>query len=181
MPHSFALVTVLFLASFCYSPTLNAQELIEIEVRVKGTMINRVPNYVEVITSDPRAAAARLFAAGGSSLKEDTRGNGRFTVFHNKVLHIFHTVADYKSMLDGHTFKEGDIVYKYWLNSESEEKEFVERFGLQVAQRDCRVGEKPVTLYSASRGYFVICSGKRSTAATETASSDAARSTEASR
>ena len=165
--NSFVPFAVLFLASFICSPALNAQALIEIETRVKGTVINRVPNFVEVITSNPRSAAARLFAAGGNNLEEDTRGNGRFTIFHNEVLHIFHTVADYKTMLKGHAFKEGDIVYKYWLDCESEEKEFAERFGLQVAKRDCRVGETPITLYAASPGYFVICSGKRRAAAKE--------------
>ena len=161
----FLMFAVLFVASFMFSTVSSAQQLIEIELKIKGTTINRVPNFVEVITSNPRSAAAKLFAAGGVNLKEDTRGNGRFTVFHNKVLHIFHTVADYKSMLEGHTFKDGDVVYKYWLGSEAQEKEFVERFGLQVAKRDCRVGETPVTLYAAAPGYFVICSGKRGSAA----------------
>ncbi|MCM2373591.1 hypothetical protein [Aporhodopirellula aestuarii] len=155
----------LFVASFVFTSVSNAQQLIEIELKIKGTTIDRVPNFVEVITSNPRAAAAQLFAAGGVNLEEDTRGNGRFTVFHHKVLHVFHTVADYKSMLQGHAFKDGDVVYKYWLGSEAEEKEFVERFGLQVAERNCRVGETPVTLYAASPGYFVICSGKRRVAA----------------
>ena len=170
--NSFVLLTVLFLASFIFSTALNAQALIEIETRVKGTIINRVPNFVEVITSNPRSAAARLFAAGGRALKEDTRGNGRFTIFHNEVLHIFHTGADYKTMLAGYTFKDGDIVYKYWLKSESEEKEFVERFGLLAAKRDCRVGRTPITLYTASPGYFVICSGKRGAAPAKTTPSD---------
>ncbi len=171
-----ALFAVICSDSVMFSTVVSAQELIEIEIRIKGTIIDRVPNFVEVITANPRSAAARLFAAGGNNLKQDTRGNGRFTVFHNEVLHVFHTVEDYKTMLQGHTLKEGDVVYKYWLDSESDEKEFVERFKLQVAARDCRVGVTPVTLYVASPGYFVICSGKR--AASESDSDEVASSSE---
>lgn len=140
-------------------PMVVAEELIEI--KVKGTNIDRFPDYVEVVTVDPRRAAAELYANGGRNLEEDTRGNGRFRVIHHDVLHIFHPMSSCKTVLKGHSFKDGDILYKYFLNSEADEKNFVKKYDLQAVTSETQLGRSPVTLYSSNPGFYVIASGKK--------------------
>jgi hypothetical protein len=146
-------LTFLVLGTLSLATAADADGLLEI--KVKGTNIDRFPNYVEVITSNPRGAAATLYAAGGRNLEKDTRFNERFTVFHHEVLHIFYTVDDYKTMLHGHSFKDGDVVYKYFLDSEADEKDFVKRYGLETTTPDARLGDLPVALYSTTPGFYV--------------------------
>ncbi|PAY18484.1 hypothetical protein CKO51_16300 [Rhodopirellula sp. SM50] len=138
-----------------------ADGFLEKRITVKGTNIDRFPNFVEVVTSDPRGEAAKLFAAGGRTLSEHSLAKNRFTVFHHEVIHIFHTIDDYESMLHGHSFKDGDVVYKYFLSSEVEAERFAKQYGLKVVTPDARLGNLPVILYSASPGFYVIASGKR--------------------
>ena len=138
-----------------------ADGFLEKKITVKGTTIDRFPNFVEVITSDPRGEAAKLFAAGGRTLSEHSLAKNRFTVFHHDVIHIFHTIDDYERMLHGHSFKDGDVVYKYFLSSETEAERFAKQYGLKVVTPDARLGNLPLILYSASPGFYVIASGKR--------------------
>lgn len=147
--------------------------LLEMKITVRGTNIDRFPNFVEVITSNPRGAAAKLFAAGGRTLSEHPLAKNRYTVFHHEVLHIFHTIDDYERTLRGHSFKDGDVVYKYFLDTEADAESFAKRYGLQVVTPDARLVNLPVVLYSATPGFYVIATGKRAGVASTVGSNSA--------
>jgi hypothetical protein len=155
---AFFVVSTLLLAR---ATATAADGYLEKKITVRGTNIDRFPNFVEIITSDPRGEAAELFAAGGRNLSEHSLAKNRFTVFHHEVIHIFHTIDDYENLLRGHSFKDGDVVYKYWLDSEADAEKFAKRYNLQVVTRDTRLGNLPIVLYSTAPGFYVIASGKR--------------------
>ncbi len=77
-------------------------------------------------------------------------------------------------MLQGHSFKDGDVVYKYFLDSEADEKSFAKRYGLQAVAPDARLGDLPVVLYSTTPGFYVIATGKRAGVASTAGSNSAA-------
>ena len=67
---AFFVVSTLLLAR---ATAAAADGYLEKKITVRGTNIDRFPNFVEIITSDPRGEAAELFAAGGRNLSEERR------------------------------------------------------------------------------------------------------------
>ena len=132
------------------------QDLIKIEVR--GTVIDMLPDSVEVFVDNPREAAEQLVKKGGVRLN-DLRSKADISLnlveFRN-VVHSFDKPGTWKR--DGSTegFKHGDVVYRFYHDSIQEKEAFVKRYRLtkQGAVLTGRAEKKD--LYQASPGHFVI-------------------------
>lgn len=133
-----------------------SQDLFKIEVR--GTMIDMLPDSVEVLVDNPHEAADQLVKKGGVRLKEvRPKAGGSFDLveFRN-VVHSFDKPGTWKRDGAGEGFKHADVVYKFYHDSIQQKEAFVKRYRLsrQGTVGTGEAGKKE--LYQASPGHFVI-------------------------
>ncbi|MHC4398945.1 MAG: heavy metal-binding domain-containing protein [Planctomycetota bacterium] len=127
-----------------------------ITVKVKGTSINVLPAYVDIIVDDPEGQADILARRRSLPMELKRHHGATPAVMLNKVHYFFFKPEDRNSDIQGHQFRDGDVVYGFELSSSDEAAEFVKRHNLKLHARIASQ-QGSFSLYRASPGYYVIC------------------------
>jgi len=133
-----------------------SQDLIKIEVR--GTVIDMLPDAVEVLVDNPREGAEQLVKKGGVRLKEvRPKAGGSFNLveFRN-VFYYYDTPGTWKRDGSADAFRNGDVFYEFNRDSPQETEAFAKRYELTRQGMIVTSNGWKKDLYQASPGHFVI-------------------------
>lgn len=125
--------------------------------RINGIVSDLSPNYVEVLSDDPRKSASDHFSVSGSTL-ENIAGSPKYVLTDQGVPHIYSTPDEYSKAHVGHPFKSGDVIFKFWLSSAQDVNAFIRRLNPKVACKDVKLCGRPLVLYSVAPDRYLICS-----------------------
>ncbi len=129
-----------------------AKDLVSIKVR--GTIIDLQPKYVDVITVSPQAEARKLVAAGGKR-NEGHAHETHDPVFYRGMFFSFRT-PDFWKKSTNYNFEDGDVIYTYLADSSEEKDEFQARYKLAGVTDLTREAATSFPLYRASARHYVL-------------------------
>lgn len=153
----FMLVPVAVAATVIFACCIGqSQDLIKIEVR--GTVIDILPDAVEILLDNPREAAEQLVKKGGVRLKEvRPKAGGSFNLveFRN-VFYSYDTPRTWKKDGSADGFRNGDVIYEFNRDLPQETEAFAKRYELTRQGMIVTSNGRKKELYQASPGHFVL-------------------------
>ncbi len=135
-----------------------------VTVKVKGTSIDMVPTYIDVVVADPEASANELIQRGGTkaTVRQIEEGNRKVpnTVSLRGSVYIFVTPAEWKATTNA-DFEIGDVVYTFHVDSNAQRDHLVQKHHLtkhlEIQRKNEQTGRP---LYMASPKYYVVVYAK---------------------
>jgi len=126
------------------------QELVT--VRLKGTNIDWVPEFVELVVADPATEMKKLIGRGAE--RRDKTSN---SVFHRGVLYFLSTTQRWNARVKGHKFAGGDVLYFFRFGTPEARTAFLKRFKLRrQAELTDKDGQKTQLYVAGPRCYIIL-------------------------
>lgn len=157
---------VLISILFILAPDVGQNDSDElIKVKLQGTALDILPDWIELASNDPDALAKALVKRGGIPVKlngprannEEPRGerNDYVSVLRHSTEHRIAKPAKWNRETLGYEFQNGDVTYIFVIENKKEEDSFVHKYKLSKhASFKTPLGiTKP--LYIASAGHLV--------------------------
>ena len=127
-----------------------------VTIQVKGTRIDVLPGYVDVIVADPGRAVDQAVKAGAE--RDDGVSNG---LMFRRVQHIFITPKEMNAALAGRKYAAGEVIYGFLVESGEARGRFVKKYALKEEAQVVSREDLKQTLYVASPGYYVMVLAKQ--------------------